>query len=284
MDLKTFKEKGLKHLLSKFYNAQSKMRGHYPHGNEEEGTTIQILNLIYILHSPPPPPKKKKETLFFGRLTILLHSAGTLGVVPHTQVRVIHELTLHPKIVKQIREELATTENNLRLDDFPRHNGRENKYPISESAVRETSIPLHPAVSFSLSRKPPPSGCQLHHYHIPPGFNVGMASYQVNYDEAYFGPDVAQFRPERSLEDHPTAMLDGEKRSMKNYIEAGWFTFDAGGRVCIGRHLAMFMMMKFTAAVLREFDIRVVKQPEEVHTLFNEMPGMEALLSRRCAV
>jgi len=79
-------------------------------------------------------------------------------------------------------------------------------------------------------------------------------------------------------------MLDGEKRSMKNYIEAGWFTFDAGGRVCIGRHLAMFMMMKFTAAVLREFDIRVVKQPEEVHTLFNEMPGMEALLSRRCAV
>ena len=46
----------------------------------------------------------------------------------------------------------------------------------------------------------------------------------------------------------------------------------------------MFMMMKFTAAVIREFDIRVIKQPEEVHTLFNEMPGMEVLLSRRCAV
>jgi len=79
-------------------------------------------------------------------------------------------------------------------------------------------------------------------------------------------------------------MLDGEKRSMKNYIEAGWFTFGAGGRVCIGRHLAMLMMMKFTAAVLHEFDIPVVKQPEEVDTIFNLMPGMEVLLSRRCAV
>ncbi|PUU73695.1 hypothetical protein B9Z19DRAFT_1134625 [Tuber borchii] len=78
-------------------------------------------------------------------------------------------------------------------------------------------------------------------------------------------------------------MLDGENRSMNNYIESGWFTFAVDGRVCIGRHLAMFMM-KFTAAIIREFDIRVVKQPEEVHTLFNEMPGMEVLLSRRCDV
>ncbi|PUU75165.1 cytochrome P450 [Tuber borchii] len=220
------------------------MRGHYPQGNEAEGTTIQIFNLI----------------------------AGALGVVPHTQVRVIHEVSRHPELMQNILEELLKTDNTLRLDDFLPYNGRENKYPISESAVHET-IRLHPAVSFSLSREVPPSGCQLHQYHIPPGYNVGMASYQVNYDEAYFGPDVAQFRPERWLEDHPTAMLDGEKRSMKNYIEAGWFTFGAGGRVCIGRHLAMFMMMKFTAAIIREFGIRVVKEPEEVHTLFNEMPG-----------
>ena len=108
-----------------------------------------------------------------------------------------------------------------------------------------------------------------------------MAFYQVNYDEAYFGPDVAQFRPKGSLEDHPTAMLDDEEHSMKNYMEVGWFTFGVGGRVCIGRHLAMFMMMDFSAAVLHQFDIPVVKQPEEVDTLFNEMPGMEVCLSRR---
>jgi len=46
----------------------------------------------------------------------------------------------------------------------------------------------------------------------------------------------------------------------------------------------MLMIMKFTAAVLHEFDIPVVKQLEEVDTLFNELPGMEVLLSRRCAV
>ena len=79
-------------------------------------------------------------------------------------------------------------------------------------------------------------------------------------------------------------MLEGEKRSMKNYIEAGWLSFGSGGRVCIGRHLAMFMMMKFTAAVVREFDIRVVKQPEESFTLVTEMLGMEVLLSRKCSV
>ena len=46
----------------------------------------------------------------------------------------------------------------------------------------------------------------------------------------------------------------------------------------------MFMMMKFTAAVVREFDIRVVKQPEEHFTLVTEMLGMEVLLSRKCSV
>ncbi|KAG0124823.1 cytochrome P450 [Tuber indicum] len=254
-DLKTLGEKNPKHLLAKFYNAQSKMREHYPHGNQAEGTTIQIFNLI----------------------------AGAVGAVPHTQVKLIHELTLHPEILQKVREELATTDNTFHLEDFIRHNGRQNKYPIFESAVRE-AVRLSPAVAFSLSRKVPPSGCQLHQYHIPPGYNVGMAAYQVNYDEGYFGPDVAQFRPERWLEDHPTEMLEGEKRSMKNYIEAGWLSFGSGGRVCIGRHLAMFMMMKFTAAVVREFDIRVVKQPVEHHTLITEMLGMEVLLSRKCAV
>jgi len=79
-------------------------------------------------------------------------------------------------------------------------------------------------------------------------------------------------------------MLDGEKRSMKNYIEAGWLSFGAGGRVCIGRHLAMFMLMKFTAAVVREFDIRVVKEPEEHFTFVTEMLGMEVLLRRKCGL
>ncbi|RPA94751.1 cytochrome P450 [Choiromyces venosus 120613-1] len=254
-DLKALKEKNPKHLLAKFYNAQSRMREHYPHGNQAEGTTIQIFNLI----------------------------AGALGVVPHCQVRLIQELAAHPEVVQKIREELATTNNTLNFEDFLRYNNRQNKYPILESAVRE-AVRLTPAASFPLSRKVPPSGCQLHQYNIPPGYNVSMASYQVNYDEGYFGPDVAEFRPERWLGDHPTEMLDGEKRSMKNYLEAGWLTFGAGGRVCIGRNLAMFMMLKFTAALVREFDIQVVKQPVEYYTLMTEMLGMEALLTRRCAV
>ncbi|PUU73696.1 cytochrome P450 [Tuber borchii] len=129
-------------------------REHYPQRNEAEGTTIQIFNLI----------------------------AGALGLVPHTQVRVVHKLSRHPEIMQKIREKLLKTDNTFRLDDSPRYNCRKNKYLIFESAVRET-IRLHPAVSFSLSREVPPSGCQLHQYHIPPGYNVGMASYHVNYDE-----------------------------------------------------------------------------------------------------
>src|SRR5437868_1481189 len=142
------------------------MREHYPHGNQAEGTTIQLFNLMYTIHRP--------RTLFFARLIIILHSAGAVGVVPHTQVKLIHELAIHPEALQKVREELSTTGNAFRLEDFLRYNNRQNKYPIFESAVRE-AVRLSPAVAFALSRKVPPSGCQLHQYHIPPGYNVGMA-------------------------------------------------------------------------------------------------------------
>ena len=207
-------------------------------------------------------------------------SAGSFGVVPHTTVKLMYELLLHPEALDRIMQELSHIEGDIAFADFLRYNGAVNKLPYLEGAVRE-AIRLSPSASFTLSRVVPPVGCQLHQYFIPPGKIVGMSSYPVNYDKGYFGDDVAEFKPERWLGNHPTEMLDGEPRTMKNWLEAGWLSFGHGGRVCIGRHLALFMMMKFFGRVLRTYDFELLSPPYEYYTLLTENIGMEVMVRRK---
>jgi cytochrome P450 len=192
----------------------------------------------------------------------------------------MYELLKHPEAVEQIMSELSEIRGDITFSDFLRYDGAVNKLPYLEAAVRE-AIRLNPAASFTLSRKVPPVGCQLHQYHIPQGYIVGMVSYPVNYDTGYFGADVADFKPERWFGNHPTEMLDGEPRTMKNYLEAGWLSFGHGGRVCIGRHLAVFMMMKFFGRLLRAYEFELLRAPYEHYTLLSENLGMEVRIRRK---
>lgn len=209
----------------------------------------------------------------------LLCRAGSIGVTTHPTVKAIHKLIENPKMLALVREELSTLNGDLDFAAFV-HRGGSNKVPYLEAVINE-AIRLTPAAGFSLSRVSPPAGCQLNQYFIPPGYVVGMNPWPVNYDTGYFGPDAAEFKPERWLGDHPTQTLDGAPRSMKNYIEAGWLSFGAGGRVCIGRHLAVFLMVKIISKMVMTYDLELVKAPEEYFTLIVELIGMEVVVKHR---
>jgi hypothetical protein len=239
------------HLLARFYEAQERTRGHFPIGDKTQGSTIQIFNL----------------------------TAGSLGVVPHTAAEAMHQLIENPDILARVRQELSTLDGDLKFADFLHHNGS-NKVPYLEAVVNEAIRHL-PSVAFSLARISPPAGCYLNEFFIPPGYIVGMSAWTVNFDTNYFGPDAAEYKPERWLGNHPTEMLDGAPRTMMNYIEAGWLSFGAGGRVCLGRHLAVFLMIKVISKLVMTYDFELIKAPDEYYTLFVENIDMQVKVKRR---
>lgn len=185
----------------------------------------------------------------------------------------------NPEMLARVRQELSELDGDLKFADFL-HRGGCNKVPYLEAVVNE-AIRLAPSVGFTLSRVSPPAGCQLNEFFVPPGYVVGMSAWPVNYNTGYFGPDAAEFKPERWLGTHPTEMLDGAPRTMTNYIEAGWLSFGAGGRVCIGRHLAVFLMIKVIAKMVMTYDFELIKAPEEYFTLVVELIDMQVMVKRR---
>jgi cytochrome P450 len=64
---------------------------------------------------------------------------------------------------------------------------------------------------------------------IPEGYRVGVSPVVVTYDEATYGPDAAEFNPERWL------VNDEELRVLEKGMA---LTFGAGTRTCTGKNVS----------------------------------------------
>lgn len=177
---------------------------------------------------------------------------------------VIKYIYSSPRVLAKVREELADVPRGtiVTIDDTTHVLNGQCRYPYLEATVLE-ALRLAPMFGLSLGRKVPSIGCRLNEFYIPPGYVVSMSGWASNINKDYFGEDASEFRPERWLGNHPTEIAKdgtGLPRTMRNYIEAGWFTFGAGSRVCIGRHLSMIAFTKFVASFVREFDVEIINE------------------------
>ncbi|KAL7273809.1 hypothetical protein RUND412_003317 [Rhizina undulata] len=246
------------HLLSRFYDAQCAMKKRFAVGNHTDGTTNHFFNLI----------------------------AGTVAVTSNVVCTLMVNLLEHPEIVAKLRKEIDSLETStVPISSFLRYDGNKNRLPYLEAVILE-GLRVTPSVGVSLTRLVPPAGCYLNDYYIPAGYVVGMSPWPTNIDKSYFGEDAHEFKPERWLGNHPTELaLDGSgnPRTMRAYLEAGWMSFGAGARVCAGRHLAQFSLMKLFGKMLRDYDIRLIQKPNERFGLLVEEDGMKILVHYRGA-
>lgn len=180
----------------------------------------------------------------------------------------MRQLIDHPNVLQKVREELQQAGiglNTVPISSFQRQEGGQCNLPYLEAVILET-LRVQPLLGFGLSRVVPPVGCKIKQYEIPPGYIVGMSSFPTNHDTEYFGEDAAEFKPERWLGNHPSELSKdgtGLPRTMKNYLEAGWLSFGAGARMCVGRHLAIISLTKATVALVQHFDMELVKPATE---------------------
>jgi cytochrome P450 len=243
------------HLIAKFRAAEKKTRGTFYQGNFGEAIT----NNVFFLY------------------------AGST-VASNCFPMVVHLLYSHPEVLAKVRAELATLPNgHVCISDLERKDGQPCRIPYTEATLLE-ALRLTPTFGPTLTRAVPSIGCQLNEFFIPPGYEVGMSGWAVNYDKSYFGADAAEFKPQRWLGNHPTELAkdgSGQPRTMRNYLEGGWFTFGAGARVCVGRNLTMIGFAKGIAAITKEFDVELVKKPYYWYSLIVHAEEMMIKLRKR---
>lgn len=103
---------------------------------------------------------------------------------------------------------------------------------------------LHVADKFPRSRIVPSSGLNISNTFIPGGTTVAVWADVAHRNKDVFGEDVDVFRPERWLE--------GDERTG---MSSSLLSFGRGNFGCLGRNLAKMEVVKFVAAVVREFEV-----------------------------
>lgn len=128
----------------------------------------------------------------------------------------------------------------------------------TQACIKE-ALRVHPVTSLALWRKVPAGpNLKLHGYDFPPGTTVGVNVPAMHLNPANFGPDAAEFRPERWLES-PEAWRALDRMSL---------AWGGGAHTCPGRNLAEMLLHKVVPVVMRDFDVEIV-----------EMPGIESMQS-----
>ena len=114
------------------------------------------------------------------------------------------------------------------------------------NAVIDESMRCHWISRLAQPRDTPKDGLTICGIWVPAGVSVSTYGPVLHHREDVFGEDVDVFRPERWL---------GEKEKVQR-MRNTMFSFGSGKYSCLGRHLAMVMILKFVPSVLREFDVR----------------------------
>lgn len=128
--------------------------------------------------------------------------------------------------------------------------------PYLDAVIRE-SMRINPGIAIVFERVVPEGGFTLPDgRYLPEGTKVGINPYVTNRDYRVFGKDADSFDPDRWLQgkDESTEAFKIRERRMKDTVD---FVFGGGGRVCLGRYLAILEIKKLVATLYTLFDVSI---------------------------
>ncbi|KAJ4361457.1 hypothetical protein N0V95_001874 [Ascochyta clinopodiicola] len=151
---------------------------------------------------------------------VLDHLAAGFDTSGITLTYVVHELSTHKEIQKQLQQELRTLSPRLIALSSPELPDPKDldALPVLHAVVWET-LRLHSAIPGPQPRFTPPQGCQLGpngEYFVPGGVRVSASAGLLHQNESVF-ERAHEWRPERWLDMHK---LDEERRKD---MESRWF-------------------------------------------------------------
>ncbi|QKX59663.1 uncharacterized protein TRUGW13939_06803 [Talaromyces rugulosus] len=147
-----------------------------------------------------------------------------------------------------------------------------NDMPYLQAVMWE-AMRLHPAIGMNIGRRVPQGGVTIDGRYYPEGTTLSMNAWVINRDKKTFGEDSDAFRPERWMEDSERV---GDMKRI-------FFSFGAGARFCLGRHIAWLEMSKLIPSLFHSFDIDLATPDLQVteHTMSKPVEAQEKNHSSR---
>ncbi|KAL4881373.1 cytochrome P450 [Aspergillus karnatakaensis] len=134
--------------------------------------------------------------------------------------------------------------------------------PYLDAVIRE-SMRLNPGIAMVFERVAPEGGYTLPDgRYIPAGTKVGISPAVTNRDYAVFSEDADVFRPDRWLKRDGEGDEEYQERH-RRMNDTCDFVFGGGGRICMGRYLAMLEIKKLIATLYSTFDLHLVNPKHE---------------------
>ncbi|KAJ4899856.1 hypothetical protein Rs2_13807 [Raphanus sativus] len=155
------------------------------------------------------------------------------------------ELMRHPECMRKLRDEICSVSM---------HNLYVNEEDIEKmnylNAVIKETLRLHPPLSVLIPRQLS-EDIKLKGYDIAAGTQVIINAWAIQRDNATWGPDAEEFKPER----HLNSSWDFQGQDYK------FIPFGSGRRLCPGIRLALVLVEVTVANLVKRFDWRVPVGP-----------------------
>ncbi|KAH9846398.1 cytochrome P450 [Lenzites betulinus] len=182
--------------------------------------------------------------------------------------RILHQLTLHPEVQQKMREELmqARDDGTGKLRDLDYDEVME--LPYLDAVCRET-LRVYPPVSalMRVVRKNavlPLStpirgrdGTLMDGIPVTPGMRILTDIRACNTNKELWGPDAAEWKPERWLSPLPRALEEAHIPGVYSHL----MTFIGGGRACIGFKFSQLEMKVVLATLIPAFNFEMTEKP-----------------------
>ncbi|TRM63528.1 cytochrome P450 [Schizophyllum amplum] len=177
-------------------------------------------------------------------LTLLIAGSDTTS---NSTCAIIYYLARNPASQMRLQREL---DDALGADSTEKVTYAEQvkRLPYLDAVINE-ALRLHSTSALGLPRLVPEGGMTVMGQHFPAGTVLSVPSYTVHRDEATWGEDANDFRPERWLERDPVAM------------QRAFNPFSLGPRACVGKNLASLELLVIISSILRRFHF-VLENPD----------------------
>ncbi|KAJ7216239.1 cytochrome P450 [Mycena rebaudengoi] len=229
-----------------------------------------IISILMKDNSDASTKDRLSEAEILGQRNPSLLVFASTDTTSAALARTLHLLAHNPDVQEKLRREVNETQRdqedrNLTYDELT------SKLPYLDAVCRE-SLRLHPPISF-VSRTAQKdvvlplsapivtvSGSTVSEVVIPAGINVLVSILASNRNEAVWGPDCLEFKPERWLSPLPQSVTDAPIPGVYSNL----LTFLGGPRSCIGFKFSQLEMKVILSLLVGRFKFSLSDKDSEI--------------------
>ncbi|KAJ7209382.1 cytochrome P450 [Mycena haematopus] len=227
-----------------------------------------IISILMKENSNASTKDRLSETEILGQLNLLVFAST--DTTSAALARTLHLLAHNPDVQMKLRQEVNEIQIDQEHYDLT-YDELTSKLPYLDAVCRE-SLRLHPPISF-VSRTAQKtvvlplsapivtvSGSTVSEVVVPAGINVLVSILASNRNEAVWGPDCLEFKPERWLSTLPQSVTDTPIPGVYSNL----MTFLGGPRSCIGFKFSQLEMKVILSLLVGRFKFSPSDKDSEI--------------------